>query len=454
MKKTFIRIITITLAVFMTFILSSCTQTFDDGSAHKVTVTVEGGGGTAYATFRGEKVSSASFGDRISIACIADTGYECDGVEVDGNALNDRYFVMGAKDVDVKVRFKKPTYLISVAESVGGSVVADKDRAAYGDEVKLVVTPDFGYYGRERTLLVNRSEIYRGRINERTEVTFVMPHTDVNVSMTFIDSGMNFGENFGDISPSMKGFNSDKFDFSADTGDDPKVSVSLLGSGDANRQVGYVYNRNTSDCFMFTTTVTLTEYDFKGPDESYFAVFFGNTKNLGFIGYCIKKYTSRSDAYVTRRYLSASFESGKRVINSGFQGLIAGGSGEQTSGTIGTSYGGIQNIPNAELNNVKLKAGFVYDGPSGKLHVLLSCFGGTAGAYDCSATGSVPESELVYVRTIELSKLTDFYDKGADGKINFGLYAEAAYGITAEFSEYEFVEDKAAILERFPQIAA
>ncbi|MBO4604365.1 MAG: S-layer homology domain-containing protein, partial [Clostridiales bacterium] len=51
--------------------------------------------------------ATANYGDKITVTCVPDKGYEVDSITVNGNAIKGNTFSMPAKDVTVKVTFKK-----------------------------------------------------------------------------------------------------------------------------------------------------------------------------------------------------------------------------------------------------------------------------------------------------------------------------------------------------------
>lgn len=155
---------------------------------HRVSV-AECENGRVYVTYRGEKVGGATAGERLSINLLPDTGYEVDYVKIDGAASEGVYFDMPDNDVNISAAFKRVTYGVTVSGSIsGGTIAADKTKAAYGEKITVTVTPDEGYVLKERTLVANNTEIYKPRATEAIVTEFVMPPCDVAIKGEFVST--------------------------------------------------------------------------------------------------------------------------------------------------------------------------------------------------------------------------------------------------------------------------
>ena len=60
-------------------------------------------------------------------------------------------------------------------------------------------------------------------------------------------------------------------------------------------------------------------------------------------------------------------------------------------------------------------------------------------------------NQLKYLRTIE-NLDSNYFTQNSEGKVNFGLYAEAAHTMTFKFFDMECLFDKESIETKFPEI--
>ena len=147
---------------------------------------------TLYVTRKGEKVTRAAEGDILYVNLLPETGYERESITVNGEKLTGSQFTMPAGDVKVEATVRPVTGTITIDTSItGGTVTADKTSAMYGETVTLTISPDAEYALLERSLTVNDAEIFRGKLTEKTQVTFRMPPHDVTISARFKDNTLH-----------------------------------------------------------------------------------------------------------------------------------------------------------------------------------------------------------------------------------------------------------------------
>lgn len=122
-------------------------------------------------------------GVRVNIQVVPEDGYRLkegtlryNGTEITGNR-----FIMPEEDVVITAEFEPDsaveTYRITVDGMVNGTVTADKQSAAPGENVTVTVTPDEGYRLVEGSLKGNGTPIENNR--------FVMPEEDVVITAEF-----------------------------------------------------------------------------------------------------------------------------------------------------------------------------------------------------------------------------------------------------------------------------
>lgn len=441
MKKRFIKNL---MLILFGLVVTSCGQTSFTKKIYHDLILNETENGSFQIIKKGENVTKACENDLLFVSCVSDTGYKVDEIKVNNNLIDNATFVMPNQNANISVKFTPIISNIVIDDVVGGTIVCDKKSAQYGEEVNISVTPDFAYYGIERSLSINNSEIYKSRIYSTTTVKFIMPDTDVKISMRFAKENLNFGKTFGDFDAQTKSFNSDKWDYSLDDENNKKTSITLSGSGDANnkRDAGFTYFHTEEKYFYFSTALSISNYEnITNTYENRVGIFFGDQNKLATIGYYFKKYSANTNMMVGRKYASLSYKTGSRSVISGYQTVMGGPTGDPTSdkfngNDVSISSHGLANIKNEDFKNIIMRMGLVYDGINKKIHILLTDF---------------DTDKLVYVRTIN-SLDTKWFSVNEDGSVKFGLYAETAFTTTFTFFDYEFSNDKSFIEEKFPNI--
>ncbi|MBO4459881.1 MAG: S-layer homology domain-containing protein [Clostridiales bacterium] len=132
--------------------------------------TDSGIGGSAWTS-----VTKANYQDTVTVNAVPETGYKLDQIKVNNEVINGNTFTMPAKNVDVKVTFKKINYNLTVNATAGGTAKLSATTATYGDTIKVTATPDTGYMVDE--ILVNDEPIEGN--------TFSMPNKNVSVMVKF-----------------------------------------------------------------------------------------------------------------------------------------------------------------------------------------------------------------------------------------------------------------------------
>lgn len=441
MKKRFIKNL---MLILFGLVITSCGQTSFTKKIYHDLILNETENGSFQIIKKGENVTKACENDLLFVSCVSDTGYKVDEIKVNNNLIDNATFVMPNQNANISVKFTPIISNIVIDDVVGGTIVCDKKSAQYGEEVNISVTPDFAHYGIERSLSINNSEIYKSRIYSTTTVKFIMPDTDVKISMRFAKEDLNFGKTFGDFDAQTKSFNSDKWDYSLDDENNKKTSITLSGSGDANnkRDAGFTYFHTEEKYFYFSTALSISNYEnITNTYENRVGVFFGDQNKLATIGYYFKKYSANTNMMVGRKYASLSYKTGSRSVIGGYQTVMGGPTGNPTSdkfngNDVSISSHGLANIKNEDFKNIIMRMGLVYDGINKKIHILLTDF---------------DTDKLVYVRTIN-SLDTKWFSVNEDGSVKFGLYAETAFTTTFTFFDYEFSNDKSFIEEKYPNI--
>lgn len=92
-------------------------------------------------------------------------------------------FTMPAEDVSVETTFGKIRYALTIAETTGGTVTADKETYAMNETVTVTIRPDTGY-SRGTMVIKNGSEEIEPT-RSGLVYTFKMPNAAVNVKHTF-----------------------------------------------------------------------------------------------------------------------------------------------------------------------------------------------------------------------------------------------------------------------------
>lgn len=441
MKKRFIKNL---MLILFGLVVTSCGQTSFAKKIYHDLILNETENGSFQIIKKGENVTKACENDLLFVSCVSDTGYKVDEIKVNNNLIDNATFVMPNQNANISVKFTPIISNIVIDDVVGGTIVCDKKSAQYGEEVNISVTPDFAHYGIERSLSINNSEIYKSRIYSTTTVKFIMPDTDVKISMRFAKENLNFGKTFGDFDAQTKSFNSDKWDYSLDDENNKKTSITLSGSGDANnkRDAGFTYFHTEEKYFYFSTALSISNYEnITNTYENRVGIFFGDQNKLATIGYYFKKYSANTNMMVGRKYASLSYKTGSRSVIGGYQTVMGGPTGDPTSdkfngNDVSISSHGLANIKNEDFKNIIMRMGLVYDGINKKVHILLTDF---------------DTDKLVYVRTIN-SLDTKWFSVNEDGSVKFGLYAETAFTTTFTFFDYEFSNDKSFIEEKYPNI--
>ena len=437
----FKKIWSIFISMLLITVMVGCNQNLTKGEMYSITTTQ-----VEHATFkvvnRDESVDKAVEGQKLFVSAVFEEGYELDKIYVNEQAYDGVSFSMPKKDANVTISVKEIISNITITQSDGGIISCDKTSAKYGEIIKITVTPEEGYYINSRALKVNTAEVSVPPIYNEMTFEYIMPHTDVNISAQFTKTNLNRGINFGDYDHKVLAKNSEKWDYSKEK-ENNEVSIQLKGTGDGakERDIGFAYYKEKADYVYFSTAVNVSDFSINSTIENRVGVFFGDNNKMGTVGYYFKKYSASNDLFIGRKYTSLNFSSGNRSVITGFQDALIGHANDGTddklqNGNVPTTYGGKGNISKTAFSSVTMKMGFVYDYANGKLHVLLNDFN---------------SNELKYVRTI--SDLdTKYFTQNSEGKINFGLYAEAAHTMTFTFSDMECSYDKAEIEAKFPEI--
>ncbi len=421
-----------------------CSGQAKSAKEHKIQVEAAENG-TVYVASRGERVESAEAGERLSVACLPETGYELKSITVNGETIEGATFQMKDSDVTVAAMFQPVTNSVLVMNTAGGTVTSNKASARYGEEVTLTIIPEEGKYGIENSLAINDTEIYRGRILEETRVTFVMPHTEAQVSMRFADDGLTGNGIFGDYDMETKARQPEKWNYTGTTWANSNVNISLQGDK-SNADIAYTFASEQSDYFMFSVAAKVSGFSTSNTASNYISVFFGDGDAMGRIGYTVTKYSANTDVYIRRNFSSLTFKSGEKKTLSGYLAIMAGQKDDGTDDTIinsaiPTSSYGIPNIAASDLQNKVMRMGFVYDAANKKIHILMSKFE-SENNYD---------DKLVYVRTID-DLDGKYFTSLKNGEVNFGLYAEAAGNMKVNFYDFKYSTSRAEIESMFPEI--
>jgi len=105
--------------------------------------------------------------------------------ELEVKQNGDNYtFVMPAADVNVKATFKKIEYALTIADTVNGTVTAEKETYIEGAGVKLTVKPASGYSLEKLTVKSGSNEIETTKTSN--VYSFTMPAGAVSVEATFV----------------------------------------------------------------------------------------------------------------------------------------------------------------------------------------------------------------------------------------------------------------------------
>ena len=425
-------------------VLSGCAAVPEYANKTEFSITVVSPvNGSASVYHREKRVDGACAGDRLQIACLPDIGYELKSVKVDNTEIYDVvdgtvWFGMPNNDVTVEVEFQAIVRSVTVNDSAGGTIAVDKTSAAYGELVTVTVEPDDGYFGKERSLCVNNTEIYRGRVYEHTDVSFVMPNTDAVVSMSFSPMNFNRGEHFGDYSANK--LSRGIWNYDDEQNGIISVSLSAAGTSASVKDSAYTYYLGNSDFVYFSAAAKITEWSkINNTYENSVGYFIGDGNSLAKIGFAFKGYASMSDQrayYLAKTAMSLSFDGGRKE-KSGLLSAIKGANETTSSGVINSSFGGVGNIARSDLGNYTLRFGFIYDKANGKLHTLYTDFAADS---------------LLYFNAVNLSNIGQFYNADDDGKITFGLFAESSFDVSLDFFDIEYSTDRQTVIAEFPQV--
>ncbi len=127
----------------------------------------------------------ANVGDEITLSVVSDEGYKLNLLTVKDSesseiTVTDNSFVMPDSDVTIEASFEPISYDITYAANANGTV-SGVPTAHYGDEIQLIVTPNEKY--KVDTITVTDETGTSIQVNDNT---FVMPDSNVTVSVTFV----------------------------------------------------------------------------------------------------------------------------------------------------------------------------------------------------------------------------------------------------------------------------
>ena len=162
------------LFITLGLVLTSCVmESFKEKETYNLILNATTNG-SFYVMKQGEVVNKAKQGDLLSVSCVSDTGYKVNEIKVNDKAISESSFIMPSSDTSISVTFSPIVSNIEIENSLGGTITSDKTSAQYGELVTLTIIPSFSYYGIERSLVVNKSEIYKSRIYSETKVKFIL----------------------------------------------------------------------------------------------------------------------------------------------------------------------------------------------------------------------------------------------------------------------------------------
>ncbi len=152
----------------------------------------------SYSSSLVKGVTTAQYGDEVSLNFTFDTGYELDQLTVkdaDGNLIDvssDYKFTMPASNVTVKATQKKHNYDIKIDKNIKNgtlTVESDATTATYRQNVIVDYTANTGY-GLEKYVVTNaEGKVVAERTYTYLEIsgsfTFYMPASDVTITATF-----------------------------------------------------------------------------------------------------------------------------------------------------------------------------------------------------------------------------------------------------------------------------
>lgn len=116
---------------------------------------------------------TATYGEVVTISVVPDKGYELDKILVNGKEISGYTFDV-TDNMNVNVTFKKINYSITLDTVLNGKVSIDKETATYGENVNILITPEYGY---------KLSKIYVNGVESSD--SFTMPADNVTVKVEF-----------------------------------------------------------------------------------------------------------------------------------------------------------------------------------------------------------------------------------------------------------------------------
>ena len=162
------------LFITLGLVLTSCgMESFKEKETYNLILNATTNG-SFYVMKQGEVVNKAKQGDLLSISCVSDKGYKVNEIKVNDKVISEFSFIMPSSNTSISVSFSPIVSNIEIENSLGGTITSDKTSAQYGELVTLTIIPSFSYYGIERSLVVNKSEIYKSRIYSETKVKFLI----------------------------------------------------------------------------------------------------------------------------------------------------------------------------------------------------------------------------------------------------------------------------------------
>ena len=142
-------------------------------------------------------MTEAANGDKVYLQVQAEDGYRLETLTVtdditgqvrDVDAYDQHSFYMYNSSVTVNATFvaATKTYSVTVSETAGGTVTADRDTYAQGDTVSLSLVPQEGYQlGQVVVTNVTTGETIPVASHTNNTKSFIMPDSNVTVTATF-----------------------------------------------------------------------------------------------------------------------------------------------------------------------------------------------------------------------------------------------------------------------------
>lgn len=121
--------------------------------------------------------ATATYGETVTLTPSANTGYMLTGYSTNPSVtISNNQFSMPAANITIVPSFSKISYTITINQSTGGRLTADKSTATYGETVTLTSTPSEGYrmasFGEPAGVTVTNNK-------------FTMPASNVTFNPTF-----------------------------------------------------------------------------------------------------------------------------------------------------------------------------------------------------------------------------------------------------------------------------